>query len=718
MIDTQKLGEVVASNIERLCRHFFPNGRKENGEWKIADTSGERGSSLGICLSGDKAALFNDRANDGGGNFVQLLEQSRGLLFLEAVDEIGRFLGVDLEDHQEEWANCNRLSPDQEKRLAAWRGYSPELVHWLSEHDLIRAYGANGNARWVFPIHLGGKVAGTHSRLVEWTGPGRCKWLMLPKKENGGPGAQPFVIGNLKDANAVHLSESTWDILTLCDRLNLHETDGFAALCTRGASNDKLVSELPDSIKEIYLWPQNDQGGRDWLKRVLPRLPKSAVAKIVLTPPEHKDLNDWVKSGASTDDLLRAIRLAEPWQSDGGKNGDALEPTHKEPPKLASELHRDFWDESSPVAEKPLRSMLSWIAYGNREVDRSQYHVGEGFLEIGGYVMLIGQSYVGKSTFIAQLSICLAIARTWLFFKLERALRVMVVQAEDPENKLVKMGHMFKRMGLTDEELRLADQNTVVLTIRDLQDGSAIAEIDRHALVFKPDVIVINPMTSYLGSSVYKDEAINAFLRVSLTPLLDRLKASAIVVHHPPKPITSDREPKDLTAFELQYGSAGMAALTNAPRGNMFLTHVDGDVFKLQVGKGFEDLGTGETIAYLRRSKDDNGVMLWERCESEKAEEANEKEAKRKSKKRSDQFVPYDRVLKCFNPAAKYPRTKIIELSKKELGKGRDWTDDAMKQLVFEKKLAKSEEPNPRGQPFVFYHLPTVLEPTEPDPTQ
>jgi len=33
-----------------------------------------------------------------------------------------------------------------------------------------------------------------------------------------------------------------------------------------------------------------------------------------------------------------------------------------------------------------------------------------------------------------------------------------------------------------------------------------------------------------------------------------------------------------------------------------------------------------------------------------------------------------------------------------------------MRQLVSDKKLAKTEEPNPRGQPFVYYHLPTLLE--------
>jgi|GEM_PF-5061042 len=387
-------------------------------------------------------------------------------------------------------------------------------------------------------------------------------------------------------------------------------------------------------------------------------------------------------------------------------------------PPLSRKLKEEQHETVEAADEMPLRPMPSFIAYGKRAVDRSQYHVGEGFLEIGGFVMLIGQSYVGKSTFITQLSIYLAIGRSWLFFLLDQPLRVMVVQAEDPENKLVKMGHMFKRMGLTDEEINLADQNNVVLTIRDLQDASAVKEIERHALVFNPDVIVINPMTSYLGGSVYRDEMINAFLRVQLTPMLDRIKASAIVVHHPPKPLVSDKEEKDLTAFELQYGGAGMAALTNAPRGNMFLTHVDGDVFKLQVGKGFEDLGTKDTVAFLRRSKDDAGIMLWERCDSEKAEEATEKRSARKAKKQAQPFISYDRLLKCFKATEKYAPAKVIEIAKKELNRGKDWAKAAMTQLVFEEKLAKTKEPNPKGQSFVFYHLPTLLEPSTNEESQ
>jgi RecA-family ATPase len=70
--------------------------------------------------------------------------------------------------------------------------------------------------------------------------------------------------------------------------------------------------------------------------------------------------------------------------------------------------------------EPPLRQMLSWIDYGEREVNPSFYHVGEGFLEIGGFSMLVGQSYAGKSTLLTQISINGAIGRAWLFFNFTR----------------------------------------------------------------------------------------------------------------------------------------------------------------------------------------------------------------------------------------------------------------------------------------------------------
>src|SRR5260370_38808810 len=99
-------------------------------------------------------------------------------------------------------------------------------------------------------------------------------------------------------------------------------------------------------------------------------------------------------------------------------------------------------------------------------------------------------------------------------FKVLRSLGSMVVQAEDPENKLVKIGQMFHRMGLNQSEIKQAHENTAVLVIDDFKDSRAVSEIERHALDFKPDIIWLKPLTSYLIGGVYKKAAINKFLRV------------------------------------------------------------------------------------------------------------------------------------------------------------------------------------------------------------
>ena len=44
------------------------------------------------------------------------------------------------------------------------------------------------------------------------------------------------------------------------------------------------------------------------------------------------------------------------------------------------------------VRETPLRPMPSWIEYGEMKIDTEKYLIGNGFLEPGGYVVLIGSS--------------------------------------------------------------------------------------------------------------------------------------------------------------------------------------------------------------------------------------------------------------------------------------------------------------------------------------
>lgn len=609
--ETEQIRQRGLERLEELCRYLLPGGRKEGSHWKAGNINGEPGKSFDVNLATGQFGDWADGAKMQTGA-INLWMAAKGVDFNAARSALAQWLGINVteaaasgQNGKFDWPACVGAIAGSAalREIETWRGYSRQCCNWLVERKLIGLF----HEKIAFPVtNRQGNVTSPH-----WLEDRSAKkWLHFKGVE-----ASPLIIGDPKDANTIHLFESTWDGLAFCDRFEVHTQSDVCVIITRGAKHSQKVRGLIPTGKRVYAWPQNDAPdlktgkipSEEWVQGIRQYLQGSFWR--VETPAEHADLNDWTRAGATKADLIDAISAAA-----------TVEPS--------SEIEHE-------QDEKPLRPMPSWIEYGDSEVDRTQYHVGDGFLEVGGFVMLIGQSYVGKSTLLTQLSIYLAIGRPWLFFRIERALSVLIVQAEDPGNKLVKMGRMYKRMGLTPDEIKLADENTAVLTIRDLQDAGAVAEIERHAKWFKADIVIVNPMTSYLGGSVYKDEVINRFLRVELIPMLDRLSMSAIVAHHPPKPAigaAAANGPKDLTEFELQYGGAGMAALTNAPRGNMFLTHVDGDVFKLSVGKGFDDLGTKESCAYLRRSKDAQDIMLWERCESEQAEEANEKLDQRKTK--------------------------------------------------------------------------------------
>ncbi len=157
MIDGNRLNEVVRSNIETLCRHFFPAGHKDGGEWKIADISGAEGNSLGIELSAQKAGVWRDRATNEGGNFPNLIMRNRNLRFPEAVDEISRFLGVDFKVNGNEhrpaeseitWDASHKLTDFESEKIAIWRAYSKEFVQWLSDNEFLRVHGLSRNFRF------------------------------------------------------------------------------------------------------------------------------------------------------------------------------------------------------------------------------------------------------------------------------------------------------------------------------------------------------------------------------------------------------------------------------------------------------------------------------------------------------------------------------------------------------------------------------------------
>jgi hypothetical protein len=361
MIDADRLKETVEHNIVFLCHHFFPEGKREGQEWKIGDISGKPGESLGIQLSGPKAGLWHDRATGQGGTFVDLLMAHFGVTFPQATEMIGSAIGVNFNrettsappkakkpkpfTHWDE--TVANVTVEAMTRLADWRGLSIEYVQWLHEQRLVGLH----HDSWAFPVIVDGALACIHYRIEPKNEGNKVVW----KFEPAGFANALFVIGDLAQVEYVHAFESQWDMFAVDDVLRVHESKKWALVSTRGASNAKLLANLPSTIKGVKLWAQTDPPGQKWLSKAA-GFTNGCIVKSVQIPKDFKDVAEWVKAGANNEALDAANKAAAVVfervpQSDNGEQ-DYTDNELKELTEKINEYYK-FDDQNFPQPMEP-----------------------------------------------------------------------------------------------------------------------------------------------------------------------------------------------------------------------------------------------------------------------------------------------------------------------------------------------------------------------------
>jgi hypothetical protein len=101
-IDVQRLDDLVCSNTETLCRHFFPSGKRINGQWRVASTprigrKKNKPGSLAIHLEGKFKGCWRDWSTGEHGTFIRLLMTRYSLNFQDAARAISACLGISVE---------------------------------------------------------------------------------------------------------------------------------------------------------------------------------------------------------------------------------------------------------------------------------------------------------------------------------------------------------------------------------------------------------------------------------------------------------------------------------------------------------------------------------------------------------------------------------------------------------------------------------------------
>jgi len=191
--------------------------------------------------------------------------------------------------------------------LASMRGYSLGLIDWLARLGLV----GNFKGQVAFPVNHDGNIIGAHVRFSNGKG-----WFFMPK----GIANSPLIIGDLSHATKIHAFESQWDAFAFCDLQSWH-TSGIPAdaaiFITRGAANGGMVGAMVRGDATVYAWIQNDKPNaktgivpaEEWLKAICT---KAKSVRVVKTPGEHKDANDWLRAGATPADFGDAIATAVP----------------------------------------------------------------------------------------------------------------------------------------------------------------------------------------------------------------------------------------------------------------------------------------------------------------------------------------------------------------------------------------------------------------------
>ncbi len=262
--------------------------------------------------------------------------------------------------------------------------------------------------------------------------------------------------------------------------------------------------------------------------------------------------------------------------------------------------------------ERPARKLrgTSIIDFAERSVDHSRVLLGNRWLERGQGAFVIAPSGHGKSTLVIQAAICWSCARVAFAIKPAKPWRFLVLQSEDSDNDIVEMAQMVHRLDLTEKEKALVRANTHVEWLNDVAGEEFFKVLEDFLTQYRPDILVINPLTAFLGGDVQDTGLTNEFLRIRLAPLLNKFDCGTLPVHHTTKTQNQDRE--KFSWFDWMYNMAGGATLTNWARAVLvvFPTDLPG-TYRFIAARRFEKIGWAEREYWFAHSLDSDDRMLW-----------------------------------------------------------------------------------------------------------
>jgi RecA-family ATPase len=247
--------------------------------------------------------------------------------------------------------------------------------------------------------------------------------------------------------------------------------------------------------------------------------------------------------------------------------------------------------------------------------------------------LLVGPSGVGKSSLNLQMAICWGVGHSSFGIAPVKPLKSLIIQAENDTGDL---SEMFKGVcqglgiKLLSENWDLLQSNLVF--VRDTSHtGLAFCQtvqrlIERH----KPDLVWLDPILSFVGADLSRQEVIGQFFRNWLNPILDATGVACFCIHHTGKPPSDKGARQHWQTSDYAYAGLGSSDLTNWARAVMVLQDRGHGCFELKLAKRGKRAGVitidgaPTTSLWLKHSSNPNQIF-WEQCDAPVEPEKSER---------------------------------------------------------------------------------------------
>jgi hypothetical protein len=501
---------------------------------------------------------FLDHGTGEGGDEIDFIEQVENIDRKAAIDRFLAMAGIERQEkrtpetkfslngskaHSRPWSECQAQADEAFlQKLADERKIGIETMRWAKEIGIL---GRNGD-------HPAFKCGMGYHFRVEDGG-----WRFEPK----GISNEALVFGN-KESKEVYVFESQWDALAIAHSVGTEAAATKLWIVTRGANNGKLAAPYAEK-RAIIAFPQNDapkSNGKvpsdEWMSDIIDSCSKGLVLRVEIPRP-HKDANDWVEKGATRQQIVTAIRSA----------GDPL---------LSSVEMQTFDDLWEYRPENDPTTLL-----GNRWVCQ------------GGQLLLVGQSGIGKSSLSVQAAMTWALGMPFFGIKPVRPLKSLIVQAENDGGDMAEIVQGVESYVLTCSKMpqaeahRLLKENIAFARVTAQVSDDFVKVVgrllDRHG---ERDLVFGDPLLSYVGGDISRQEVMSHFLRQLCNPLAFQRKFAWVWSHHTGKPQSDSKARQHWNANDYAYIGMGSSELTNWARAIAVLqtTKHDG-IFKLLLAK-------------------------------------------------------------------------------------------------------------------------------------